>query len=197
MKKIIIVLIAVIFILGATGCKSSEEKMMEKAMKEFEDMTEQEQYSKDNLDNMNDEDNTDLESHDDGMDDENEQAGVGEVDNSGREGETYVEDNENAVQLGSGEWPEDAPLVIEEPKFIEAKISGILSSANGTVIAYLGVGRTEAAELIQAYNENKDWTMLSHTNDSDWEVFTGQNGDVILTIDWDNGEFSIMWEIFG
>ncbi len=196
MKKTLIVLIVVLLIFSFAGCKSQEQKMMEQAMQDFEDMTGQDEYA--DSDVMQDWED-DMEPNDDGFDEDyqNEQAGVDDGDgNYDREGETYVEDGENSVQLGGGEWPEDAPDVIEEPEFIEAEITGIIASATGTAITYVNVGRTEAADLISTYLENGDWTMLAHTNDSDREVYTGQNGGVILTIDWDTGEFSIIWESF-
>ena len=196
MKKTLIVLIVVLLILSFAGCKSQEQKMIEQAMQEFEDMTGQEQYG--DSDSMQDWED-DMEPNDDGFDDDyqNEQAGVDDGDgNYDREGETYVEDGENSVQLGGGEWPEDAPDVIEEPEFGEAEISGIISSGSGTVITYLNVAREEAATLIGSYLDNNDWKMLAHTNDSDWEVYSGQNGNIVVTIEWDGGDFSILWETF-
>ena len=196
MKKVLMVLFAVLMVFGLFSCKSKEQQMMEQAIEDFQDMTEQEQYSDMDLDDMN----YDMEPNDDSLGDDyqNEQAGVDDGDgNYGSEDEIYIEDEDNSIVIGGGEWPEDAPDVVAEPVFGEAEISGVISSSTGTVVTYMGVGRSEAAELIASYMADNSWNLISHTNDSDWESYTGQNGNVFLTIDWDYGDFSILWETFG
>ena len=196
MKKLLVVLLAVMMAFGLLSCKSREQQMLEQAIDDFQDMTGQEQYSDMDSDDMDD----DMEPNDDGLGDDyqNEQAGVDDGDgNYGQEGEIYLEDEDNSIVLGGGQWPEDAPDVVAEPVFGEAEITGVVSSSSGTVVTYAGVGRSEAAELIASYLADGSWSLIVHTNDSDWESYTGQNGDVFLTIDWDYGDFSILWEIFG
>ncbi len=193
MKKVSAVLCIFLLLISLMSCKSKEQQVVENAMEQFEEMTGQEQYSYD----YEDIDDEDFEPNEDGLDDENEVAGVGATDNYGQEGQIYLDDGENSVQLGGGEWPTDAPDVVSEPTFADGEINNILTSPTGTAITYLNVTLDEASALIQSYMNNSSWMMIAHTQDSDWESYSGQNGSVILTIDWDTGDFTILWEVFG
>lgn len=189
MKKIALYLLTISLLFTIAGCNK-------KTTVQNEQVNEDTQISEETQ-NTEEMDNTNLEPNDDGLGDiENETAGVDDGDgNFGREGETYIDDNEeNSITLNGGVWPNDAP--IEEPHFYEASISGVISNANGVVVNYIDVGRADAAELIQLYLDDPSWNMLSHTNDSDWEVYSGQNGNLLITIEWDYGDFSILWENF-
>ncbi len=197
MKKVLAVLFIALLITGIMSCKSREQQMYEAAMEQFEDMTGQEQYSEDNYDYEYDEDDYDMEPNEDGLDVENEVAGVGATDNYGREGEIYIEDGENSIQLGGADWPDDAPGVVPEPKFADGEITGVIGSPAGTAVSYMNVTMAEAAALIESYMGDSSWTTIMHTQDSDWVSYSGQNGDIFLTIDWDCGEFAIIWEYFG
>ncbi len=174
MKKLLILVLAALLVFGIAACKSQEQKMLEDALEEFEDAYDDS-----------------LEPNDDDMDD-GEAAGVDDGDGNG---EITAQDGDSSVVLNGGEWPEDAP--IDEPNFLEAQISAVLESPNGAAVTYTGVGRAEAADLIQIYMDHPVYTMLSHTDDSDWEVYVGQTSKAILTIEWESGDFTIMWEQMG
>ena len=207
MKRGLMILLAGVMSLGLFGCTPNAQPKTEPAADEVKVATEQQTAmdfngmdtksdpSDDAMDGFND-----MEPNDDGFDDDyqNEQAGVEDGDgNVGREGEIDIGDENNSIQLGKGKWPEDAPPEIPEPVFGEAEITGIVTSSTGTVITYKGVGRSEAADLVASYLENDHWNLMSHSNDSDWESYSGQNGDLVITIEWDYGDFSILWESFG
>ena len=125
-------------------------------MEQFEEMTGQEQYSQDNdydydYDYDYDEDDYDMEPNEDGLGDTNEVAGVGATDNYGREGEIYIEEGENSIQLGGADWPDDAPDVVAEPTFKDGTISGVIQSPAGAAVTYINVTLAEATALIESY----------------------------------------------
>ncbi len=183
MKKILILVLTVVLIFAFTSCKSKEQRAYEEANEFFEDVYNDSYYDDDY--------------YDDGLDDDyyDEQAGVDDGDgNYGREGEIYIEDEDNYIQLGGGEWPEDAPTQIVEPNFYGSSITAVVGNSMGMSVSYTNVQRADASDYIQTYLDSSAWTLFSHTSDSDWEVYYGQCNDLIGTFEYNAGDFYIVWE---
>lgn len=187
MKKLLVLLLVVLLVLSVVGCKSQEQKMAEDAMEKYLD----------DMKSYEDEDDPNLEPNDNGFgDDEGESAGVDDGDGNG---EAVVDDGESSIQIGSGDWPDDVPKSIIEPgDYINgAPITGIITTATGTVVSYANADRQLGSDYITLYLDSSAWTMLSHTTDTDWEAYSGTNGNIVLSIEWDAGDFSLLWETIG
>jgi len=187
MKKLLVLLLVVLLVLNVVGCKSQEQKMVEEVMEEYLD----------DMESYEDEDDLNLEPNDDGFgDDEGESAGVDDGDGNG---EAVVDDDESSIQVGGGSWPENAPKSIVEPgDYINGvPITGVVTAGNGAVVTYANVDRQLGADYITIYLDSSAWTMLSHTTDSDWESYSGTCGDLVLSIEWAAGDFSLLWETMG
>ena len=187
MKKILIVLVVVLVAFAAAGCKSQEQRMMEQAMQEFEDMTGQEQYA--NSDDMEDW-GSDMEPNDDGLDEgyQNEQAGVDDGEGNGEE--MTVDTGDSEITVNGGEWPEDAPPDV--PPLEGGTISATTVTPQGALVAYAGVDR-EVADNYAANLESAGWQKISESIDSDWMAVFFQKDGLYLDIEWDLGDCYITW----
>ncbi len=187
MKKTLIVLIVVLLIFSFVGCKSQEQKMMEQAMQEFEDMTGQEQYA--DSDEMQDWED-DMEPNNDGFDEDyqNEQAGVDDGDGNGEE--ITVDNGESQVTVNGGEWPEDAPENV--PQLGAGTISGTAVTPIGAVVTYTGVDR-EVADKYAENLEKNGWQKISESIDSDWMNIFFQKDTLWLDIEWELGDCHLTW----
>ena len=187
MKRVLIVLIVALLLLSFVGCKSQEQKMMEQAIEDFEEMTGQEQYA--DLDQMVDWED-DMEPNDDGLDEgyQNEQAGVDDGEGNGEE--TTIDTGDSQVTLDGGEWPTDAPDSV--PQLGHGTISATAVTPAGTLVTYTDVDR-EAADIYVADLESAGWQKLSESIDSDWMQVFFQKDGLYLDIEWDLGDCYITW----
>ena len=187
MKKILIALVVVLLIFAAVGCKSQEQKMMEQAMQELEEMTGQEQYA--DLDDMEGWE-SDMEPNDDGLDEgyQNEQAGVDDGEGNGEE--ITVDTGDSAVTVNGGEWPADAPEAV--PPLEDGTISATAVTPVGALVTYSGVDR-ETADIYAANLESAGWQKISESIDSDWMQVFFQKDGLYLDIEWDLGDCYLTW----
>lgn len=186
MKKILIALLIVLLVLSVVGCKSKQQKMMEQAVNDFEEMTGQDEYADIDLN----EDWGDMEPNDDGFDDDyqSEQAGVDDGDGNGET--TTVDTRDAQVTVNGGEWPEDAPENV--PPLESGTISATAVTPMGAVVTYTGVDR-EAADTYAANLENAGWHKVTESIDSDWMQVFFQKDGLYLDIEWELGECFITW----
>lgn len=181
MKKVWIVLLVVALLaVSVAGCKSQSQQMVEDAYGDSFKSAMAEEYD------------LGSEPNDDGLDEgyQNEAAGVDDGDGNGEE--ITVDTEDNSITLGGGEWPSDAPAEI--PVFDKAEISSVVTTSNGAIVSFIDVGREDGAVYIQELMDS-GWNLIAHTDDSDWETYSGQMGDVIVSVEWDLGDMYIVWEI--
>ena len=179
MKKGLLFLVLFLsFSLFLTGCGKTE------AEKNFDDY----------LDDLSDYDESDggAEPNDDGLDDTNESAGVDD-------GDSDIEyddaDDQNSIELGLGEWPDDAPDSIVE--FTDGEVVGKISNSYATTLTFDGVTEDEAEEYIAIYSGNSsEWQLVSSVSDDGLDIYSGMLDGIMLTIEYDYGTFSIIWEEF-
>ena len=191
-KTVVAVVLIVMMIFTFAGCKSAAQRAVEDA---YEDAFKEaiQNADEEDFDNNYDYEAGDYTDSDDGFDEgyENEAAGVDDGDGNGEE--ITVDTGDNKVTVGGGEWPDDSPADV--PEFTKGTISGVIASPNGTAVTFMDTTKDDALAYINEL-KNNGYTLVASSSDDDWESFSGQKGDLLVTVEWDIGDTIIIWEQF-
>jgi hypothetical protein len=117
-----------------------------------------------------------------------ETATGGQVDVNTKSGDVTIKSDDGTTQFGSTDkWPSDMPSVVPEFKYGTLKYASKVDSADskGWNVIYESVKSTATASYKNDLT-SKGWTNLQDMLTGEWDTFSAENGEWVITVMVDN-----------
>ncbi len=104
--------------------------------------------------------------------------------------QVVVDDGENTIVIGGGEWPDDVPDKL--PIFDKGTINGTVMTEMGQAISFEDVDQADFEQYIEDLKD-AGWMQMTHVSDDGTEMYMGQIEGMVVTAQFDSGDMMIIW----